>query len=114
MATFGSTGHTVFREGDPAIPDIAAEKRGKVPGHAPRGVDRDDPRRSREGPGIFGRALRALSRRNGRLGAGGYELDESLASGLGEEANCSGMTEREVLEEAVRLYLAGRRGGGEL
>ncbi len=32
MATFESTGHTVFREGDPAIPDIEAEKNGRRSG----------------------------------------------------------------------------------
>lgn len=31
MATFKSTGHTVFREGDPAIPDISGEKKGRRP-----------------------------------------------------------------------------------
>ena len=108
MSTFRSTGHTAFREGDPGIPDIEAEKRG-VPPSAPR---IEASRRSRKGSGIVGRALRAFSRRGGRYEGGRYELDGALAVGMRKEADLRGLTEREVLEEAVRLYLAWRREGG--
>lgn len=122
MATFSSTGHTVFREGDPAIPDIAAEKRG-VPPSAP-GNGRDmtvsagkttssASRRLCKGSGIARRALRAFSQRDDRSEEDRYGLDGSLAAGLWQEASRRGSTEREVLEEAVRLYLAGRGKEGE-
>ena len=124
MPIFESTGHTIFREGDPAIPDIAAEKRGKVPegttrsgrdGVGPTGKTRSSAsRRSRKGSEVARRALRAFSGRGdddyeGRR----YELDGALAARLKDEADRRGATEREVLEEAVRLYLAGRWEGGE-
>lgn len=109
MATFESKGHTVFRKGDPAIPDIAAEKRGVSPSAPRSGSKASDllPKR----PGIFGRALRMFSRRGDRSEGRRYELDGAVAARLKEEADGRGATEREVLEEAVRLYLAGRRGG---
>lgn len=110
MATFESTGHTVFREGDPAIPDIEAEKRGVPPSVLRSGSGAS--RRSRNVPGIVGRTLRAFLRRDDRSGGPRYELDGVLAAGLREEADRRGLTERDVLEEAVRLYLAGRREGG--
>ena len=109
MATFSSTGQTVFREGDPAIPDLEAEKRVRVPQHAPINASR----RSRKGSGIVGRALQAFSRRGDRYEGGRYELDGASAVGLRKEADLRGMTEREVMEEAVRLYLAGRRNAGK-
>ena len=123
MATFSSTGQTVFREGDPAIPDIAAEKRGKAPQNGPRN-GRDDTgfagktrskasRRLRRGSGIARRALDAFARRGDRSEGRLYELDGTLSARLKEEADRRSATEREVLEEAVRLYLAGRRNGGE-
>ena len=105
MATFSSTGQTVFREGDPAIPDIEAEKRGKVPQHAPINASR----RSRRVPGIVGQAF---SRRGDRYEGGRYELDGASAVGLRKEADLRGLTEREVLE-AVRLYRAWRRNAGK-
>ena len=111
MASFRSTGHTGFREGDEAIPDIAAERRGKAPQHALRGGASNASRRSRRRLGIVGRVLLALSRRgHGPAGGGRYELYEVLAAGLRKEADRRGLAEREVLEEAVRLYLYGRRG----
>ena len=39
---------------------------------------------------------------------GRYEIDEALAKGLREEADRRGLTEREVLEEAVRAFLRRR------
>ena len=122
LATFESTGHTVFREGDPAIPDIAAEKRGVPPsilrsgrygtGSAGKTTSTAPRRLRRKGSGVA-RALRAFLWRGDPLGERRCELDGPLAARLKEEADGRGATEREVLEEAVRLYLAGRRGGGE-
>ena len=122
MATFESKGHTVFREGDPAIPGIAAEKRGKAPQNGPRN-GRDDTgfarktrsnasRRLRKGSGIARRALDAFARRGDRSEGRRYELDGTLSARLKEEADRRGASEREVLEEAVRSYLGGRREGG--
>ena len=123
MATFESKGHTIFREGDPAIPDIKAEKRGKAPQNGPKN-GRDDTgvvgkttskasRRLRKGSGIARLALDAFARWGDRSEERRYELDGALADGLREEADRRGLAERKVLEEAVRLYLAGRREGGE-
>lgn len=121
MTTFRSTGCTVFREGDPAIPDIATEERGVRPS-APRNgrngmgytgkTTSNASRRLRKDSEIARRALRASSRRGDRSEGRRYELDEALAAGLQEEADRRGLTERDVLEEGVRLYLAGRREGG--
>ena len=69
MATFENTGHTVFREGDPAIPDIAAEKRGAVP-----------------------------KRQEARGGADSIVLAGPLAAGLREHAARRGLDAREILE----------------
>lgn len=82
MATFRSIGHTVFREGDPAVPDIAAEKRGVPP------TDRSAP---------------------GKASAAVIALDGPLAVELRQDAKRRGLSACEVMEEAARLYLAGRR-----
>lgn len=73
MATFKSTGHTVFREGDPAIPDISGEKKGRRPAARgassrrpeARGAGTDGTARSRSS--ITGRFVRRiLGRSRGR------------------------------------------------
>ena len=58
-------------------------------------------------------ALRAFSRRDDRPEVRRYEIGGDLAAQLKEEADGRGTTEHYVLEEAMRLYLAGRRNGGE-
>lgn len=71
-------------------------------------------RRLRKGSEVARRALRAFSGRGDDNSKGRrYELDGALAARLKDEADRRGTTERGILEEAVRLYLAGRREGGE-
>ena len=61
MATFKSTGHTVFREGDPAIPDISGEKKGRAGIAADRGAAKSRRLRRVTTRGRFaGRFLSAL------------------------------------------------------
>ena len=102
---------------------IAAEERGEAP--------QDDARTGRDGVGSTGktrssasrrlrkgsetarRALRAFARPGDRSEGRLYELDGIQSARLKEEADRRGATEREVLEEAVRLYLAGRGKGEE-
>lgn len=91
MATFESTGQTVFREGDPAVPDIKAELKGRRPvahvavsrGYSARGGTNSRlGRLCARGSEMTKRALRALLRRDARLEGSRYdELDGKLADG---------------------------------
>ena len=101
MATFESTGHTVFREGDPAIPDIAAELKGCRPvahvafsrGYSARGGTKQPTRalvRQRIGDGPSARCGRFCGGTRARREAGTTSSTGSWRTGLGRRPSGAG------------------------